>query len=198
MAERRSDKDRPDGRSLRREANRQRIIDALIELVREGNVGPSAEEVSNRAGVGIRTVFRQFNDMDALYRHTTDMLRTELEPLFVEPLKGETFEARLADHVDRRALVFDRILPFRNFADAHRHTSRFLQDDYNKLRVVQRMAAEALLKDKVSTRSWAFDAIELLLSFDAWRHLRQDQALPFKRAKQTVMESIHAVLAARA
>ena len=56
-----------DGRLRRSERSRELIADALYELLAEGDIEPSAQKVADRAGVGIRTVFRLFSDMDALY-----------------------------------------------------------------------------------------------------------------------------------
>lgn len=46
-----------DGRKLRSEDSKRRIVSAMLELVREGRMAPTAEEVANRAEVGLRTVF---------------------------------------------------------------------------------------------------------------------------------------------
>ena len=47
-----------DGRKLRSEDSKRRIVSAMLELVREGKMAPTAEEVANRAEVGLRTVFQ--------------------------------------------------------------------------------------------------------------------------------------------
>ena len=57
-----------DGRALRSERSRRPIVEALFALVGEGVLQPTAQQVADRAGVGIRTVFRHFEDMDALLR----------------------------------------------------------------------------------------------------------------------------------
>jgi len=56
-----------DGRKQRSERSRELIIGATIDLINEGNLMPTAQEVSIRADVGIRSVFRHFADMDSLY-----------------------------------------------------------------------------------------------------------------------------------
>ncbi|MBT5683609.1 MAG: TetR family transcriptional regulator, partial [Gammaproteobacteria bacterium] len=56
-----------DGRKLRSEDSKRRIVSAMLELVREGRMAPTAEEVAKRAEVGLRTVFRRFKDMESLY-----------------------------------------------------------------------------------------------------------------------------------
>ena len=52
-----------DGRVLRGARNHALIVQAIYDLVRAGNVAPTAEEVAARAGVGVRTIFRQFKDL---------------------------------------------------------------------------------------------------------------------------------------
>jgi AcrR family transcriptional regulator len=55
-----------DGRVRRSERSRAAIVQALFELIGEGVLLPTADEVADRAAIGIRTVFRQFKDMDTL------------------------------------------------------------------------------------------------------------------------------------
>ena len=45
-----------DGRHLRRERNREAVVEALLEFYREGNLQPSATEVAERAGSSARSV----------------------------------------------------------------------------------------------------------------------------------------------
>jgi len=67
----------PDGRALRGARNRERIVEALLELVREGELLPTAEQVSQRAGVGTRTVFRHFDDMESLNSEVQAAIKLE-------------------------------------------------------------------------------------------------------------------------
>ena len=55
-----------DGRRQRSLTSQRRIVEAMLALVGEGHLTPSAELVAERAEVGLRTVFRQFKDMDTL------------------------------------------------------------------------------------------------------------------------------------
>ena len=56
-----------DGRRQRSDRSRRRIIEALFDLIGEGDMSPSAVNVAARAEVGLRTVFRHFEDMDSIY-----------------------------------------------------------------------------------------------------------------------------------
>src|SRR5262245_26963929 len=56
-----------DGRTQRAERSRVAIVRALFELIGEGNPQPTAQQVAERAEVGLRSVFRHFADMETLY-----------------------------------------------------------------------------------------------------------------------------------
>ncbi|WP_415427269.1 TetR/AcrR family transcriptional regulator, partial [Staphylococcus borealis] len=70
-----------DGRRRRSQDSRARIVQAMLDLVREGDVSPSAELVAARADVGLRTVFRHFSDLDSLYREMSAVISSELMAL---------------------------------------------------------------------------------------------------------------------
>lgn len=57
-----------DGRLLRRERNREAVVEALLDLYREGNLRPSTEEIAARSGLSPRSLFRYFDDVDDLTR----------------------------------------------------------------------------------------------------------------------------------
>ena len=44
-----------DGRRARSERSKQAIIDATLALMEEGNLIPTAQQISDKAGVGIRS-----------------------------------------------------------------------------------------------------------------------------------------------
>jgi AcrR family transcriptional regulator len=58
----------PTGRSLRRDAerNRQRILRAAAEVFRERGLDATLDDVAHRAGVGVGTVYRRFSDKETL------------------------------------------------------------------------------------------------------------------------------------
>src|SRR5690349_20360766 len=49
-----------DGRLLRSQRTKRAIVDALLDLIREGHMKPSSAEIADRAGVTQRTLFNQF------------------------------------------------------------------------------------------------------------------------------------------
>jgi AcrR family transcriptional regulator len=57
---------RLDGRRARREQNVDAVVEAMLDLLGEGNLSPGAATVAERSGVSLRSVFRYFDDMDSL------------------------------------------------------------------------------------------------------------------------------------
>ena len=183
-----------DGRKRRRIVNRQKCLAALVDLVREGHLEPGAEDVARRAGVGLRTVFRLFDDMEGLYRGCADIVRAEVMPLVEQPLLGETLDARIDELVTRRMEVFERIMPFRTFSDVHRHKSHYLQTGYDNLVAQQRATLVRAVGEATRLGTRTFEALDLLLSFESWRRLRQDQKLSRTKARDTLLAAARAIL----
>ena len=71
------DKPHPDGRRQRSQASRAKIVTAFMELIESGDPSPSAARVAKRAGVGLRSVFRHFDDMDSLYAEIDGILNAK-------------------------------------------------------------------------------------------------------------------------
>lgn len=191
-----ADPESADGRRRRRgQDNRARIVAAMLELVRSGDATPSAEQVAARADVGLRTVFRHFQDMDSLYREMSRAIEGELRPMIEQPLEGEDWRARLRDLVGRRAQAFERIAPFRRAAEAVRHRSKFIGTDYARMVVTLREILKAALPDEVLTDPLRFEALELVMSFEAWSRLRREQNLSPEAARDVVQAAVDRLLA---
>lgn len=186
--------ERIDGRRQRADESKRRIAQAMLELVREGDVAPSAETVADRAGVGRRTVFRLFNDMEGVYREMHAIMVTRLAPMFAAPFTGGTWRERLDEIIERRARMFEEMLPIKSAADAHRYRSEFLQKEHRKLTKLQRETMLAALPASVVAQTEMIDALDLTLSFEAWRRLRQEQKLPPKQAASVLRRLVRALI----
>ena len=83
-----------DGRNLRSTKSQKLIIDAVIKLFQSGNFNPTAQEVSDESGIGIRTVFRQFDDMENLI-NAVDQEYHQKRPLMIKVDPSLTIKTRL-------------------------------------------------------------------------------------------------------
>jgi AcrR family transcriptional regulator len=187
MLQRKTPKANVDGRRVRGEDNRRRIVDALLKLVASGVVSPSADEVAAKAGVGLRTVFRHFADMESLYREISERMTLEILPIAQRPFRSQDWRERLEELVDRRAQVFERLLPFKIAGDAHRHGSPFLTSEQAAIVKTLREALRHAIGPKTIDDKLRFEALDLFISFEAWRRLRVDQGLSARDARAVML-----------
>jgi AcrR family transcriptional regulator len=183
-----------DGRHRRSERSRARIVDALLELVLAGKTTPNAEEVAATAKVGIRSVFRHFNDMESLYREMSLRLESEFMQAAKLPFTSTDWRGKLVEMIDRRFAVFERIAPYRRAADGYRLRSPALQADIEKLDRFLRMRlqyvvpAEALDTDRI-------EVLDMILSFEGWNRLRHTQGLSPDAARRVTDVTVERLLA---
>jgi AcrR family transcriptional regulator len=186
--------DSTDGRHRRSERSRAKIIEAMLALVHAGRVSPSAEDVATHAQVGIRSVFRHFTDMESLYREMWVRLETEFMEAAKTPFRSTDWRGKLNEMIERRIGVFERIAPYRHAADAHRHNSPALQADSKWMNDFLRLRLQQVLPPEVADDKLRLDALDMLLSFETWRRLRQDQGLPLRRTRETIDYLVNMVL----
>lgn len=184
-----------DGRVRRGEKNRGRILDALYELVREGELQPTAEQVARRAGVGERTVFRHFEDMETLHAELNARLRRDVQPILDEPPVGGTLEERVHELVSRRTRLFESIVPFHRSAVLQRPHSKFLQRAHAETcRLLREDVTRAFAPELAADDGRRLEAIDLVASLEAWDRLRCEQRLGRERAARVLERALLALL----
>jgi AcrR family transcriptional regulator len=183
-----------DGRVKRSQDSQQRIVAALLELVSEGNMMPSAEQVAERAQIGLRSVFRHFKDMDSLYREMSNALTLTVMSFVRQPFKETGWREQVLELVDRRATVFEMLTPFLRASQVHRQRSPFLKAGHARFVKALRDILLGLLPPKVARDSQLVEAADLLLGFEAWQRLREDQGLDVAKARRVLKGTIAAVL----
>lgn len=175
-----------DGRRQRSETSRKRIVRAMLELIGAGDISPSAENVAARAGLGLRTVFRHFENMETLYQEINAAMTAELRPIMEEPFSSPDWRGQLGEMVERRVRIFERIMPFKIAADVHRHHSPFRAGKADEMTREQRDALVRAVPASERADNAFFEALDLLLSFETWRRLRKEQKLSVARARRTL------------
>jgi AcrR family transcriptional regulator len=185
----------PDGRRRRSRQSRDRIVQAMLELVEAGDVTPGAEAVAARAAVGLRSVFRHFKDMESLYAEMTFRVARHYEAMLA-PFETSGWRDQLAEMIERRLTTFERLMPFKRAADAHRHESPALQANYTSSLAMMRSRLSGLLPAALALDPVRFESLDLLLSFDVWQRLRVDQGLEPAAARAVVEGQVALLLAA--
>jgi AcrR family transcriptional regulator len=166
-----------DGRSERGARNRRAILDAVYELVTRDERMPTAERAAEVAGVGIRTVFRHFSDMDALYAEVYGRVHQNLRTFIEVPLPDGSLEARCKTVIRRRCELFERMAAFRRAAVLQRDRSEFLHRQIEENDARLRLRLYAGFPELEGAPPALVEALDLLSSFEAWNRLKTQQGL---------------------
>ena len=183
-----------DGRRLRGQDNRARIVAAMLEIIHAGEVSPSAEQVAQRADVGLRTVFRHFQDMDSLYREMSVVIAAELREVASRPFKSQDWRERVVELIERRGWAFEKVGPFLRASTVFRYRSKFLDVDNARLVAALREILKAQLPPAVARDQLKMEILDLLLSYESWSRLRREQGLTPKRAQDTLAAAVRRLL----
>lgn len=157
---------------------------------------PTAGQVAERAGVGARTVFRHFEDMETLHAEVSARVKREVLPLVEAPLESGSLEDRARGLVRRRAALFERISPFERSGILHLRSSTFLQRE--RAKTVRRLRSELLhtLPELESAPAELADALDLFTSIESWDRPRSDKRLGRERARVVVEHAVLALIGA--
>jgi AcrR family transcriptional regulator len=184
-----------DGRRRRAADSRDRIVTAMLELIAAGEITPRAEDVAVQAGVGLRTVFRIFRDMETLRAAMTARMAADYR-MWLVPFQSADWRGQLAETIERRLTTFERLLPFKRASDAHRHESPSMQAEYRARLAAMRARLMSILPPEITGDSLRFEAIDLLLSPEAWQRLRDDQGLSPEAARAVIEAQVAGVVGA--
>lgn len=113
-----------DGRRLRRQQNREAVLEALASMFSEGDYTPSSADIAERAGLSPRSLFRYFDDVDDLNRAAIERQQATALPL-VDPGVGplEPTADKIRAVAEARVRLFEAIAPLARAVRvvAHRH-----------------------------------------------------------------------------
>jgi AcrR family transcriptional regulator len=182
-----------DGRRLRREVNREAVLDALGELFAENKLEPSTAEIASRAGISTRSLFRYFDDVDDLHRAAIDRQLALARPLLVLPASpDDAIDVRITKLVEARVQMFEMIEPAARAARVCSHRSPVVDAQLRDGRRHLRKQIETLLGDELSTASLA--AADALCSFETHQLLRADQRLSRAATTATLITALTALV----
>ncbi len=78
------------------------MIDAVFSLVQDGKIPPTVEDVAERAGVSVSSIFRNFDGLADIQRQALENFQPRFEHLFVVDDAGRPRTDRIQSHVRAR------------------------------------------------------------------------------------------------
>ena len=96
-----------DGRFARSQKTKDAIVRALLKLLRNTPF-PTAEQVAKESKIGLRTVYRQFKDMESIYLSLHEECMHSLSQMFNSDVDlDRSFEERVSIAISERFAIYD-------------------------------------------------------------------------------------------
>ena len=166
-----------DGRRARSERSKQAIIDATLALMEEGNLIPTAQQISDKAGVGIRSFFRHFDDMETLFATIDDSIRDTNVAIFTSGDRDGTLEERILHAVEKHGEGYENRRNMILSTSAQLWRSQTLRKNYAHYQRVLRKDLDDWLPELKQLSRGQRDAVDAIASFEMWHRLRYHQGL---------------------
>ena len=184
-----------DGRRQRSERSQTAIVEAALALMDEGALVPTAQQIADRAGVGIRSFFRHFADMDSLFLAADEMLISSYEALFEVDDRAGTLSQRVARAIDLYGNAFEKLRPIILCTQAQLWRSPKLRENYAWHQKRLRKELELWLPEVAVLPKDRREALHAIASFDMWHRLREHQGLSPKASSDIVTSLVNDLIA---
>ena len=183
-----------DGRIQRSQRSREKILRAYWELMLGGDMEPSAAAIAEHAGVGLRSVFRHFGDLDTLLLELMSLCYDEVTPQFLKPLKSINWKDQTLELVERNVEIWERIKVPHTAGELGRFKSQILMDDYKRSRNLEISGIRAILPKDINNYDNVLFALDSTLSFSTMRRLREDRKLSIPKVKNIMSLLVKSIL----
>ena len=160
-----------DGRNLRSINSQKLIVDACIKLFKAGNLEPTAQQVADESGVGIRTVFRQFDEMENLFKSVDAVLSKEYD-FEVRYDPSSSFETRLQSTINHMNAGYEKhkLIMFMTVSKMWKY--RFLKENYLMYQDIIKNKTEEILPEVLNFDTESRHLFHASLAFAMWTRLQ--------------------------
>lgn len=189
-----------DGRTARRNRNKDAVLDALIELARDGNDEPSIEAVAERAGVSYRSVYRYFDDRTDLMLSAIARVMGDLWPIFdVENLGEGPLDDRIQRLIAVRLAAYRQLAPLTRSAVRRRVNEPAVAAGYDRVREYLRDQLAQQFQPELAAMpagesEVALAALDTMFQFEALDYLAKYDALDDAALTRVLDRHVHAHL----
>jgi AcrR family transcriptional regulator len=191
-----------DGRQSRTARSRLAICEACLDLVQEGALQPSADEIAERAGVSRRSIFNHFADLAELYDAVVDVGMQRCAPLLEEISEHEPVAHRVERLVEVRSRFLEATAAFTRALTAQAlvgpAADQAIRVSREALRLqhqeVERLFGRDLLGLPPAERAEVLEALSAALSPLQWEYLRRSRGNSLVRARAVLRRVLTSIL----
>jgi TetR/AcrR family transcriptional regulator, regulator of autoinduction and epiphytic fitness len=188
-----------DGRTVRAERTRRALVEALLSLLDEGMLRPTAERIAERAGVSERSLFQHFPDREQLFeavaRAQYERVMRTLEPVDASLPLPERMDA----FVEQRARLYELSKGVRRAALLLEPDSGAVAGWLTTARKAGAADVERVFRSELETapeaeRAALRAALVSASAWTAWESYRFHQGLGVARARAAMRATLAALL----
>ncbi|MFN8039558.1 MAG: TetR/AcrR family transcriptional regulator [Acidimicrobiales bacterium] len=163
-----------DGRTARAVRTRAAIVDALLQLLDEGDLQPTATRIADRAGISLRLIYHHYGDLESLFRAAAERQAERLADLAEDIPADLPAAERLTRFVDQRTAMLEWITPVRRAALLQEPFSEQLQAARDALMAIaEQQVAEVFAPELEAADDRAVaHAVTAVASWGFWNDLR--------------------------
>jgi AcrR family transcriptional regulator len=191
-----------DGRQSRTARSRLAICEACLDLVEEGALRPSAEEIAERAGLSRRSIFNHFADLAELYDAVAEAANQRCAPLLKEISDRGPIEERIEELVQVRSKFLEATAPFTRALTAQalvgpeEDQARRLSKDALRLQHqdVERLFRRDLAGLPSAERAEILEAVSAAMAPLLWEHLRRSRGNSMSRTRGVMRRTLMSIL----
>ena len=183
-----------DGRRQRSARSRAAIIEANFELIQEGMLAPTAQQIAERAGVGIRSFFRHFEDMESLASASDDHIRSTYEALWAGGDRSGGLDDRIQRAIERHSDAYEQVAHLILSTRSQLWRSEVLRGNYARNQHKLALDLDHWMPEITQLPSAQRKAVYATASFDMWHRLRSVQAMDRESAVSVVVTLIKTLL----
>jgi AcrR family transcriptional regulator len=175
------------------------VVRALLGLIAEGDLRPTAGRIAERAEISLRSVYVHFDDLDDLFLAAAAEQRGRVLALVRKLPSTGPFESRIEAFVEQRARVLEAIAAVAKATGLQEPFSPALAAATKSARDLGRAELEEVFATELAalddgTRLHALDACDALTNSDAWDYFRVRRGLPSHEAAATLATSLRLLL----
>ncbi|HEX5205890.1 TetR/AcrR family transcriptional regulator [Paractinoplanes rhizophilus] len=188
---------RVDGRTARSERTRNAIVDAHQQLIREGDLRPTAEKIAKQAGVSLRALWSHFADMEALFAASGERV-LELRDASHRPISPTLpLAERIEAYAKQRARMLEQIAPNAKAAATKEPFSETLQR-YRRLHVTRvRDELAVLFAAEIDGDEELLNALTAVSMWPTWSTWREPMNMSVAASRAALARTINALLTVR-
>ena len=190
---------RVDGRRLRSERTKQLIIEAFLALLRDDPTMPTAQQIAERAGYSVRSIFERFPDLVALWVAATDYALAQALALAPARHVDGDRATRIRSQVETRAFTCERGIALWRVLIASDDDSGELKVRVKRARETAISRMELMYKAELATvtedeRRQVLISLEALTDIESWARMRELHGLSFEEACTVWISAVERLL----